>query len=129
MTFDSGPDRVPEPQAPRRKHASATLRVLGSLLAVLILAGIIGGGAGYYGYTLYTAPGPLQNTTVYMIDKGLKPAEIAARLADPVDLRLGVLTALIVAARTTITLAHAGWRRAIEAIETPRGGRLSSWPW
>ena len=56
--------------------------MLGSLFAIGLLAGVAGAALGFYGYTVFTAPGPLAQSKIYMIDKGLGTPEIAAKLLD-----------------------------------------------
>jgi UPF0755 protein len=73
------PMKVPEPRLPRRR-ASATSRVFFWTFLTFLLVGAGFGAASYYALQQYTAPGPLADTRVFIVEQGLGTPEIAAVL-------------------------------------------------
>jgi UPF0755 protein len=75
------PVRVPEPKVSKVRR-SAFSRVFASLLGLGVVFGLLGLGAGFYAFTVFNAEGPLQAKAVYVINPGMKRAEIGAALQD-----------------------------------------------
>jgi UPF0755 protein len=75
------PVKVPQPKLVKVRR-SAFSRVLVSLFALAILTGLVGAGLAFYGYTVFTAEGPLATKTVYVLKPGVKRAEVGAGLQD-----------------------------------------------
>ncbi len=81
MNTGSRPVRVSEPHVPKRR-ASASLRVVGSLFFIIVIASIAAGAVGFLGYQEFTLPGPLAETKIFEIEKGLSTPDIAAKLEE-----------------------------------------------
>ena len=79
MRQPSSSPRVPEPHSARKRRSAAS-RVFLSLFIIIILAGIAAGAAGFYGYQVYSLPGPLAANKIVDIEKGLRTPEIAQKL-------------------------------------------------
>lgn len=84
-----------EPPKARRR---SVLRTIFALLVVLVLlGGMVAGGAAYWAWMRFDAPGPLQQDTTVLLDKGDGLSSIAAKLkaagiiSDSNPLGLGVL--------------------------------------
>jgi UPF0755 protein len=75
------PVRVPAPKSSKARR-SAFSRVFASLLGLALLTTLIGAGVGFYAFMQFTAQGPLKAKTVYMVNPGMKRAEIGAALED-----------------------------------------------
>jgi UPF0755 protein len=75
------PVRVPQPKLAKVRR-SAFSRVLVSLFVLALLTGVLVAGAAFYGYTVFTAQGPLATKTVYIIKPGEKRSEVGAALQD-----------------------------------------------
>jgi len=75
------PNRVPDPQLPKKRRSAAS-RVIVSLFLIGLAGALIAGAAVFYGYREYNLPGPLAANQVFVVDKGQSTPEIAARLED-----------------------------------------------
>lgn len=75
------PVRVPKPKLAKLRR-SAFSRVLVSLFVLAMLTGVIGAALAFLGYTEFTAEGPLAAKTVYVVNPGMKRAEVGAALQD-----------------------------------------------
>jgi UPF0755 protein len=75
------PMRVPSPKSSRSRR-SVFARVFGSLLGFALVAGLVAASVGFYAFTQFTAQGPLKTKTVYVVNSGMKRAEIGADLQD-----------------------------------------------
>jgi UPF0755 protein len=73
--------KVPEPK-PVRRRPSAVSRVFIWFFVLLLTSGIMAGATAFYAFKKYTAPGPLAEDKVYIIDKGLGTPDIAVALQD-----------------------------------------------
>jgi UPF0755 protein len=71
--------RLPEKEA-RRSRGSAVGRVIGWLIGWGIIAGALGGALATYGWLNFNASGPLVESKVLIIEKGLGRPEIASQL-------------------------------------------------
>ena len=74
-------ERVPDAGVARHR-GSALLRVIGGLLGLGLIAVIAALAVIGWGWTVFTAAGPLQQDKVVMLDAGLGRTEIAHKLAD-----------------------------------------------
>jgi len=81
LTQPRQPVRIPGSK-PNKQRRSAVSRVFLSLLLILVAAGLAAGLGGFFGYQAFTGPGPLQAAKIVEIDKGLRTAQIAARLEE-----------------------------------------------
>ena len=72
-------ERVPE-AGKVRKRGSAFLRVIGSYVGLALLLGLIGLGVLGWGWTVFTAAGPLQEDKIVDLKAGTGRNEIAERL-------------------------------------------------
>jgi UPF0755 protein len=89
--------RVPGP----RQRRSAASRVFQSLFALTVLAALVVGGLGLYGFSEFTKQGPLAEPKVYIVEKGGAP-EVAANLEKAgiiSDSRIFALAALVTGQR------------------------------
>ncbi len=75
------PVRVPQPKFVKVRR-SALSRVLVSLFVLAVLAAVIGTAVAFYGYSEFTAQGPLTNKAVYVLKQGQKRTEVGAALQD-----------------------------------------------
>jgi UPF0755 protein len=75
------PVKVPQPKLVKVRR-SAFSRVVVSLFVLALLTGVIAAAAAFYGYTVFTAQGPLATKTVYIIKPGEKRSEVGAALED-----------------------------------------------
>ena len=75
------PVRVPQPKLAKVRR-SAFSRVLVSLFVLALLTGVISAGIAFYGYTEFTAQGPLKAKAVYVLKQGEKRTEVGAALED-----------------------------------------------
>jgi UPF0755 protein len=66
----------------RRTRGSAMARVIGSLLALIVLAALLVGGAVAYGYMQATTSGPLSAPKIVDFSPDMSRSEVAARLQD-----------------------------------------------
>ena len=74
------PVRVPQPKLIKVRR-SAFSRVLLALFVLALIAGVVGAGAAMYGYTVFTAQGPLKSKAVYVVKPGMKRT-VGAALQD-----------------------------------------------
>ena len=72
--------KVPGPRHVKQRR-SAISRVLGWTFLLLFIGAIVAGIAGFYAYSEYTAPGPLAEDKVFMVDPGQSVAGIGESLA------------------------------------------------
>jgi UPF0755 protein len=75
------PVRVPSPKIAKARR-SAFSRVLVSLFALSLVLGLVVIVGGFYAYSQFTAQGPLAAKTVFVVNPGMKRAEIGAALKD-----------------------------------------------
>jgi UPF0755 protein len=75
------PVRVPSPKIAKARR-SAFSRVLVSLFALSLVLGLVAIVGGFYAYSQFTAQGPLAAKTVFVVNPGMKRAEIGAALKD-----------------------------------------------
>ena len=81
MSGSGEPGRVPEPTVRARKQRrSAFVRVLGSFVGLLVLAGSIIAATGFYGYSRFVAQGPLPANKIYMVEAGQGQQDVGAAL-------------------------------------------------
>ncbi|MFN4141058.1 endolytic transglycosylase MltG [Aestuariivirga sp.] len=73
--------KVPEPRLPR-KRASAVSRVLRWTFLIVLLLGIAGAAAAFYAQAQFTAPGPLAEDKVFIVEQGLSTPAIGAALEE-----------------------------------------------
>ena len=75
------PIRVPKPKISKVRR-SAFSRVVVSLVVFAMIVGVIGAAAAFYGYTEFTAQGPLNAKAIYVLPPGKKRTEVGAALED-----------------------------------------------
>jgi UPF0755 protein len=66
--------------AKKRPKRKSMVRVLVSLATFLLIVLALAGGAALYGRTSFEAPGPLQETRIFTIERGMRTPEIARAL-------------------------------------------------
>ncbi len=79
--FEPSVERVPDAVAPKVR-SSALLRVLGSLVGWSLLTAAIGLGGALWGYSSYTASGPLKSDKVIVVPENTERAELTTLLLD-----------------------------------------------
>ena len=79
MTMDNQIDRVPDAIVPKQRKG-AFLRVLGSLLGLFILCAVGILALAGWGWSVFTAEGPLQATKILELPQGATRNEIASKL-------------------------------------------------
>ncbi len=81
MSSSGDTGRVPEPNLKVRKQRSSAFgRVLGSLIMLGLAIAAIVAAAGFYGYTRFTASGPLELAKVHIVEAGQSQQEIGEAL-------------------------------------------------
>jgi UPF0755 protein len=73
--------RLPEPES-KKPRKSAIARVFSWLIGWALILGLIGAAAGGWAWLAFTAGGPLQQSTVINIERGLNRSEISHLLQD-----------------------------------------------
>jgi UPF0755 protein len=107
LSDDEPVNRVPEPNMPKYRRPVLS-RVFGSLFLWFLLVAAIIGGAVFWAFLTFTAPGPLSASKIYEIEKGKDRADIAVALQDQ-----GII-------------ADARIFSAVAAVQNVRGARLKA---